>query len=195
MRLGLTGGIGCGKSTFGKLLAERGWRLVQSDLVAREILETPEMSARVAELFGTGVIGADGKPDREALGKIVFADKAALAALEAELHPRVRAHWRALTEEEPWARWVVEIPLLFEKNLDADFDLTVCVHCSHSTQLARLESRGLPPEQALARMKAQLPVEEKVRRATLAVFNEGAPDFLAKQADLLSRITKPFPTP
>jgi dephospho-CoA kinase len=195
MRLGLTGGIGCGKSTFGKLLAERGWRLVQSDLVAREILEAPEMSARVAELFGPGVIGADGKPDREALGKIVFADKAALAALEAELHPRVRAHWKSLTASDPKARWVVEIPLLFEKSLDADFDLTVCVHCSHSTQLARLESRGLPPEPALARMKAQLPVEEKVRRATLAVFNEGSPDFLAQQADLLSRITKPFPTP
>ncbi len=195
MRLGLTGGIGCGKSTFGKLLAGRGWRLVQSDLVAREILESPEVAGRVRELFGPGVIGADGKPDREAIGKIVFADQAALAALEAELHPRVRAYWRALTEAEPGARWVVEIPLLFEKSLDADFDLTVCVHCSHSTQLARLQSRGLPPEQALARMKAQLPLEEKVRRAALAVFNEGGPDFLATQADLLSRNPKTFPTP
>lgn len=196
MRLGLTGGIGCGKSTFGKLLAERGWGLVQSDLVAREILESPEVSARVAELFGAGVIGVDGKPDRAALGEIVFADRAALAALEAELHPRVRTHWRALTEAQPDARWVVEIPLLFEKNLDADFDLTVCVHCSHDTQLARLQSRGLPPEQALARMKAQLPVAEKVRRATLAVFNEGSPGFLATQANLLSRtITPTFPTP
>lgn len=187
MRLGMTGGIGCGKSTFGKLLAQRGWKLVQTDLVAREILETPEVAARVRELFGAGVIGADGKPDRAAIGKIVFADPGALAALEAELHPRVQANWRKLTETDPDARWVVEVPLLFEKNLDGLFDLTVCVFCSHSTQLARLENRGLPPEQALARMKAQLPVEDKVRRATLAVFNEGAPDFLAAQADLLSR--------
>ena len=192
MRLGLTGGIGCGKSTFGKLLAERGWRLVQSDLVAREILETPEVTARVRELFGPGVIGADGKPDREAIGKIVFTDKAALAALEAELHPRVQARWRAMTEAEPGTRWVVEIPLLFEKSLEGLFDLTVCVWCSPRTQIARLETRGLPPEQAKARMLAQLPVEEKVRRATLAVFNEGSPDFLAAQADLLSRRIPPL---
>ena len=148
------------------------------------------MTRRVAALFGRDAIGADGKPDRPAIARIVFADKAALAALEAELHPRVQARRQAIMATEPHARWAVEIPLLFEKNLDADFDLTVCVHCSPRTQLARLEARGLPPEQAFARMKAQLPVEEKVRRATLAAFNEGDPAFLeAQQADLLSRRT------
>lgn len=185
MKLGLTGGIGCGKSTFGKMLADRGWRLVQTDLVARDILETPEVTARVRELFGAGVVGADGKPDRAAIGKIVFADKAALAALEGELHPRVRAHWESLLKSRPEARWVVEIPLLFEKSLDAPFDFTVCVHCSQAVQLARLASRGVPPEEASARMKAQLPVSDKVRRATLAVFNEGNLPFLAAQADTL----------
>jgi len=185
MKLGLTGGIGCGKSTFGKLLAARGWRLVQTDLVAREILETPEMTAAVRELFGPGVVGSDGKPDRAAIGRLVFADKTALAALENRLHPQVRARWEALVASDPTARWAVEIPLLFEKNLDAPFDLTVCVHCSQAVQFARLAARGVPPEEAAARMQAQLPVSEKVRRASLAVFNEGSPAFLTAQADLL----------
>lgn len=189
MKLGLTGGIGCGKSTFGKMLEQRGWQLVQADLVARDILNSPEVTARVATMFGPGVIGEDGRPDREALGRIVFADKAALEALEAEIHPRVHAHWQALLAREPDVRRVVEIPVLFEKSLEAFFDLTVCVHCSQNTQFARLEKRGLPREQALARMQAQLPTEEKVRRATLAVYNEGSLDFLAAQADLLTRIT------
>lgn len=191
MKLGLTGGIGCGKSTFGQMLAARGWQLVQADLVARDILNSPEVTARVAEMFGPGVVGADGRPDREAIGKIVFADKAALAALEADIHPRVHAHWQDLLARSPGARHVVEIPVLFEKNLEGFFDLTVCVHCSPSTQFARLEKRGLPRESALTRMQAQLPTEEKVRRATLAVYNEGSPDFLAAQADLLTRITAP----
>lgn len=191
MKLGLTGGIGCGKSTFGKMLAARGARLVQTDLVARDILNTPEVLARVRALFGPEAIGADGLANREVIGKIVFDDQAALAALEAELHPRVGEYWRNLAPDPTTGLLVVEIPLLFEKSLDAEFDLTVCVHCSHSMQIARLLDRGLPPEQAKARMRAQLPVEEKVRRSNLVIYNEGSRDFLAAQAELLIRRLTP----
>ena len=190
MRLGLTGGIGCGKSTFGQLLAARGWRLIQTDLVARDILNTPEVAARVRALFGPGVMGPDGRPDRAALAAIVFADKGALASLEAELHPRVQAAWRARVAAEPNAPWVVEIPLLFEKNLEGFFDFTVCVHCSPQTQLARLAARGLPEDQATARMRAQLPLETKLSRADIAVFNDGSPEFLAAQADTLGALAR-----
>lgn len=191
MRIGLTGGIGCGKSTFGQLLAARGWRLLQTDLVARDILNTPAMAARVRTLFGAGVLGADGLPDRAALAKIVFADRAALAALEAELHPRVHEHWLGRLAAEPDAPWVVEIPLLFEKNLEAHFDFTVCVHCSPQTQLQRLAARGLPEDQALARIRAQLPLETKLSRARVAVFNDGDLPFLGAQADTLSALAHP----
>lgn len=191
MRLGLTGGIGCGKSTFGQLLAERGWRLIRTDLVARDILNTPAMAARVRALFGPGVIGADGLPDRAALAQVVFADKAALASLEAELHPRVHEHWLGRLAAEPDAAWVVEIPLLFEKNLERHFDFTVCVHCSPETQLRRLAGRGLPEDQARARMSAQLPLETKLSRARVAVFNDGDLPFLGAQADTLAALAHP----
>lgn len=186
MRLGLTGGIGCGKSTFGQLLEARGWRLIRTDLTARDILNTPEVTARVRTLFGDGVIGTDGLPDRAALAKRVFVDPAALAALEAELHPRVQREWLARLAAEPDARWAVEIPLLFEKNLERHFDFTVCVHCSPTVQLNRLASRGLPEDQAQARIRAQLPLALKLSRADVAVFNDGDLAFLAAQANALS---------
>ncbi len=191
MRIGLTGGIGCGKSTFGQLLAARGWRLIQTDLTARDILNTPEMAARVRTRFGAGVIGADGLPDRAAIARIVFADRAALADLEAELHPRVQERWLAALASAPDAPWVVEIPLLFEKSLERFFDFTVCVHCSPRMQLARLAARGLAEDQALARIRAQAPVETKVSRARVAVFNDGDLDFLSAQADALAALANP----
>lgn len=185
MKIGLTGGIGCGKSTFAQLLVQNGFRHISTDLVARDILAAPETIAWLRDRFGPAVIAPDGTPDRPALARIVFADPAALADLEARLHPRTQAAWRAQIDADPSARWVVEIPLLFEKNLDAVFDLTVCVHCSPSIQLSRLAARGVSPDQAAARIAAQLPLETKVGRATLAVFNDGTPAFLAAQARTL----------
>lgn len=188
MRIGITGGIGCGKSAFGRILATRGWRLIQTDLTARDILNTPEVAARVRARFGPDVIGPDGLPDRAALARVVFADRAALADLEAELHPRVQTAWRAEIEARPDAAWAVEIPLLFEKNLEGLFDFTVCVHCSPTTQLARLAARGLPEDQATARIRAQSPLETKLSRADIAVFNDGSPGFLAAQAASLDAL-------
>ena len=102
--------------------------------------------------------------------------------MENFLHPRIRARWNArLRSAKPGEKIVVEVPLLFEKNYAADFDLTVCVAASEETQLERLEKRGLPRERARERIAAQLPLEEKVRRADAVIFNDGSREFLEAQ--------------
>lgn len=182
MRVGLTGGIGCGKSTVVRFFAEAGWRTVESDHVVAELLASD--SAVHAELlghFGEQVFDANGAVDRKAIAARVFADDAELHWLESLLHPRVREAWTRIVEADPAADWLVEIPLLFEKRLESRFDLTVCVSSPHAVSRHRMVGRGYSGEQFDQRRLRQMPLEEKVRRADHVILNAGSLDFLKRQ--------------
>lgn len=177
--------MGCGKSTVLGFFKESGWYCVESDAVVRALLsEDADVISAVGAHFGAEVV-AGGQVDRAALARQVFGNAGALQWLEALLHPRVRSVWKAALADHP--RVVVEIPLLFEKNLENEFDLTVCVSAGLPTQLQRLVQRGHSREQALARMTHQLPLADKERRAGYVISNNGTAGFARAQvAQLIS---------
>jgi dephospho-CoA kinase len=188
MVVGLTGGIGCGKSTAAGYFEELGWGRVDSDRIVRELLhDDAAVIAEVRRVFGDAVIGADGRVDRRRLAGAVFPDPAALGALEAILHPRVRARWKARVAEPTPRNWVVEIPLLFEKGLEKEVDFTVCVASAPEVQAQRLAQRGLAPQEAAQRIARQLPLAQKIERADFVLTNNGSLDFLRDQVTRLSR--------
>ncbi len=184
MKIGLTGGIGCGKSTVSNLFRERGFSTIDADAIVHDLLARDEGTiAAVVALLGDSVLLPAGGIDRAAVGQLVFGDAEKLAALEAILHPRVRAAWEGAAESG--GDWVVEIPLLFEKKLQKNVDLTICVFSDPQTQVERLEQRGMNRTQALARMNRQMPVSEKAELSDLVLLNDGSLEFLTEQVDQL----------
>jgi dephospho-CoA kinase len=182
MILGLTGGLGCGKTTAAKMIEWHGFGRIDSDaLVRTEILTEAGVATAVGARFGPQVLAADGQIVRSQLAEIVFADAAALAWLEDLTHPRIFARWRALLGAAPGANWVIEAPLLFEKQLENWFDFTLCVTSHSQAQLARLEQRGLPRALAEQRISKQLPLARKIELADFVLLNDGSPDFLQQQ--------------
>lgn len=182
--IGLTGGIGCGKTYVARLLAAKGARVLESDQLAKDVLQQdPEVIAAVTARWGDQVRAESGDEpfDRAAIAKIVFNDDAELRWLEAQLHPRVRKVWETAVREAGEEPLVVEIPLLFEKNLETSFALTVCVSASPDVQEARLRQRGLDPGQIAARQRKQLPLTEKRQRADVVLSNSGTRVFLEAQ--------------
>lgn len=176
--LGITGGIGMGKSAAASLLAARSVPVVDTDDLARQLVIPG--SAALSEIrtaFGPDTIGPDGTLERRWLAQRIFSDPAARDRLEQILHPRIAAAWRA--EAAQWRRdgtatAAVVIPLLFEKGYGSDFDAVVCVACSSGTQRHRLQERGWSEEQIDARNSAQLAVPEKVSRSRFVVWTEGS---------------------
>lgn len=189
MNIGLTGGIACGKSTVAAMLAERGALLIDADRIAREVVlpGSPGL-AQVAERFGPNVLLPDGSLNRKALGEIVFRDEASRKALEAILHPRIRALMRermaAAARLAPDKPVVVDVPLLFESKLQPMFDETLLVYIPRELQLVRLQKRdGLTPEQAESRLAAQMPIEEKRLLADTVIDNSGTIAETERQVD------------
>ncbi len=190
MILGITGGIGCGKSTAARACAARGFALIDTDALIREqVLTAPPVVEALRHRFGGDVVGAGGTVNRAALASRVFADdkesEAELHWLEALTHPVLFGLWRKLLAGDPGGRWVVEVPLLFEQGLENWFDFTVCVACSPAQQLARLEQRGLPRSLAGQRISKQLPLARKIELADMVLWNDGSPAFLQVQVDQL----------
>jgi len=182
MMLGLTGGIGCGKSTAARFFEEAGFRRIDTDeIIRKEVLLRPEVEAAIAQHYGPQTLTAKGRVDRPAVAKIVFADEAALRWLEDLLHPRLYEILRARLAEASSVDYVVEVPLLFEKHLENWFDFTVCVATTSQLQLARLEQRGLPRALAEQRISKQLPLAHKLELADYVLLNDGSPDFLRDQ--------------
>ena len=190
--LGLTGGIGMGKSTSAQLLRARGVPVVDTDELARQVVQPGQSAlAQVLAAFGPQIAGPDGQLRRDELARRVFSDPAARQRLEAILHPPVRALWRAQIEAwraegRPLA--VVVIPLLFETKAEAELDVTVCVACSAATQQQRLRARGWTPEQIEQRLDAQWPVETKTARADYLVWTEADLDVHAAQLERILRL-------
>jgi len=174
---GITGGIGMGKSTAGEILRELGICVVDTDQLARELVApgTPGLAEVLGE-FGPEYSDAHGALRRDALGRRVFADAAALARLNAILHPRIRSAWQ--TQLVVWrqagiVRAAVTIPLLYESGCEAEFNWIACLACTGPTQLHRLRQRGWSDTDIDRRITAQLPVAEKMRRAHRVIWTEG----------------------
>ncbi|GAA4750547.1 hypothetical protein GCM10023328_36720 [Modestobacter marinus] len=185
VKIGLTGGIGSGKSTVAALLAERGAVVVDADRLAREAVAPGTTGlAAIAEEFGPGVLTGDGALDRAALAAVVFADPAARARLDAIVHPRVRARAAELAAAAPPGSVVVQdVPLLVETGQAASFDLVLVVQTDPETRVARLVDRGLSAADARARIASQATDEQRRAVADVVLRNDGPPEELAAQVD------------
>lgn len=174
MLVGLSGGIACGKSTVLKAFAEEGAVVLSADdLVHSLMTSNGKAYSKIIKLFGDSIIGDDQEIDRKALGALVFGDSQLREQLELILHPLVYEAFLEWKEQNKDSFLVYEIPLLFEKNRERDFDYTVCVSSSQKTQVERLKSRnGLSNEEALSRIAAQLPLDQKEKRSDFVIFNE-----------------------
>ncbi len=178
--LGLTGGVGMGKSTAAGFLLQHGARVVDTDELARELVQPGQPAlVEIRHEFGGEVFLPDGSLNRVNLAEKVFADAAAREKLEAILHPRIRERWSAQVaawrkENVPLA--VVVIPLLFETQAEAAFDQIICVACSPPSQRERLQARGWTDVQIYRRIAAQLPVEQKLARSHFVIWSEGRPE-------------------
>ncbi|MGD6746117.1 dephospho-CoA kinase [Streptomyces sp. BH106] len=175
LKVGLTGGIGAGKSEVSRLLVERGAVLIDADKIAREVVEPgTEGLAAVVEAFGTGVLAADGSLDRPKLGSVVFADSDKLATLNKIVHPLVGTRSAELEATAgPDSVVVHDVPLLTENGLAPLYDLVIVVDASAGTQLDRLTRlRGMSEEDARARMSAQATREKRLELADIVIDND-----------------------
>ncbi|MEK4517266.1 dephospho-CoA kinase [Paenibacillus sp. FSL H8-0122] len=179
MIIGLTGGIASGKSTVSALFVRKGAALVDADVIAREVMLPghPVLAAAV-EAFGDRILLPDGSLDRAGLGEIVFRDPEALKTLNNLTHPAIRREitdrMYALEQENPQRLVIVDIPLLFESELDSLFDQIIVVYVPRRVQLARLMERsGMKLEQAEDRLRSQMDIELKRRKATFVIDNSG----------------------
>jgi len=202
LRVGLTGGIGSGKSEVSRRLAAHGAVIIDADLAARAVVApgTPGL-AQVAEAFGPGVLGPDGALDRERLGALVFGDPAQRAKLNAIVHPLVR-EWMAAAERASAAAAdgdlivVHDVPLLTESRRADGFDLVIVVDVPPELQVERLVSqRGMTPDQARARIAAQASRDQRLAIAGLVIDNSGSLDDLDRRvaevwADLQRRAAR-----
>ncbi|MGW8354151.1 dephospho-CoA kinase [Streptomyces wedmorensis] len=184
LKVGLTGGIGAGKSEVSRLFVSYGAVLIDADRIAREVVEpgTPGLAA-VVEAFGEDVLTEEGTLDRPRLGSIVFADPDKLATLNAIVHPLVGARSAELESRAAAGDVVVhDVPLLTENGLAPLYDLVVVVDASPETQLDRLvRLRGMVETEARARMAAQATREQRLAVADLVIDNDGPLDALAPQ--------------
>jgi dephospho-CoA kinase len=184
---GLTGGVGMGKSTAAGFLREHGAQIVDTDELARNLVQPGQPAlAAIRSAFGKQVIASTGELKRAGLAQIVFADADARRRLEAILHPPIREQW--LARVEAWRREnhplaVVVIPLLFETQAESHFDKIICAACSAAAQRERLLARGWIPEQIGQRNAAQMPVGQKIARADFVVWADGKLEAHAQQIE------------
>jgi dephospho-CoA kinase len=187
VRVGLTGGVGSGKSTVSALLADMGAVIVDADRIAREVVEpgTAGYDAVLAR-FGSSVRAPDGTLDRPAIAGIVFADPQALADLNAIVHPLVGQRMAELVADVPAEAIVVhDVPLLVENNLAPAYDVVVVVLADEETRVRRLAGRGMPEADARARIAAQADDDQRRAVADEIVRNDGDRDQLAAQVEAL----------
>lgn len=176
-----------GKSTVAQLLERRGVPVVDTDVLARKVVEPGQPAlATIQEMFGTAVVGSDGALRRDELARRVFASDMSRKQLEAILHPRIRALWQEQVEQWRAAGvklGVVVIPLLFETNSAKHFDKVICVACAAASQQQRLAARGWSAEQIQQRNAAQWPIEKKLTQADYVIWTEGSPEVTMTQVD------------
>jgi len=197
--IALTGGIGMGKSTVADWFRQRGVGVVDSDLIARQVVAPGQPALEeIQALFGPQLIGPDGALRRDLLARRVFADPQARQKLEALLHPRIRAVWQeqlALWRDEGRPLAMAVIPLLFETNAAGAFDVAICVACSAASQQRRLLDRGWEAAQIRQRLAAQWPIEAKMRLSHYVVWTEGSFAVTAAQLERVLHHIELSPSP
>jgi len=180
-----------GKSAAAQIFLMRGIPVVDTDNLARRVVAPGQPAlSEIQRAFGDEVISPEGTLRRDVLARIAFSDPSAREKLEAITHPRIRELWKKDLEE--WqARTMhkavcVVIPLLFETNAESEFDATICIACSPSTQRSRLAIRGWGAEQTAQRIAAQWPIDKKMAKANYVVWNEGSLEILAAQLEVIA---------
>jgi dephospho-CoA kinase len=187
-QIGLTGGVACGKSTLAEGLRARGWHVIDTDRIARRVMEPGgEVWKNVVDAFGPSILQPDQSIDRKVLGRLVFADPPLRAKLNEITHPAIRSVWQREREERarthPTHSLAVMIPLLFECELEQMFSAVWCVGASRVAQMNRLKARGLSETEAAQRLASQMPVAEKMARSSIAFWGDGTPATLLLQLD------------
>lgn len=186
--IGLTGGIATGKSTVSQTLQAQGYRVIDADQIAKEVVQKGSRGLDlVVQHFGPAVLGPDANLDRKKLGAMVFSDLEKRKELEAIVHPLIQARVHELKMQAELDHCRVcfyDVPLLFEKKLQAQFDQVWLVSCSPETQLQRLMLRDhLDQQAAQSRIQAQIPITEKEKMADLVLHNDADIENLKKQVD------------
>jgi dephospho-CoA kinase len=193
MVLGVTGGIGMGKSVCGDLLRARGLPAIDTDDLARELVAPGKPAFQeVVQAFGPGILDPACGLDRQRLARLVFGNESDRKRLEAILHPRIRECW--IQQVSQWKAQghklgAVIIPLLFETGAQQDLDATLCVACSEGTQKNRLRERGWSAEHIQRRLSAQWPAARKMELSSFVIWSEGS---LQLHRDQLERIVSGF---
>ena len=184
--VGLTGGVGMGKSTLAEFLRERGEPVIDTDAIAREVVAPgSDGLAEVLRRFGPEFSAEDGSLNRQKLAEEVFNAPERRKLLESILHPRIRARWKeqvASARAEGRPRAVVVIPLLFETGAEKELDRTVCVACSDGVQMTRLRARGWTAEEAKKRVAAQWPATRKMDLSDGVIWNDSTLEICREQA-------------
>ena len=185
IRVGLTGGIGSGKSTVGRMLAELGAVVVDGDQIARDLVVPGEPAlAEIVERFGPDVLLPDGELDRAGLAALVFPDPESLASLDGIMHPRIAERAQTMladAERDGVSVVVYDMPLLVESGAADDFDVVMVVHAPIEVRLARLAVRGVAVDDARNRMAQQANDEERAAVATILIDNGGDDEQLIDQ--------------
>lgn len=197
--IGLTGGIGSGKSTVARILQEHGFPIVDADLIAREIVEPGQPAlAELAKEFGEDILNADGSLDRGLLASRAFTTKDTTQRLNDITHPRINQRTQELFDEarEDGAEAVIyDMPLLIDKGLHKDMDATIVVHAAEHVRLERLTTkRGLDVDDVRRRINAQIDDETRKQHADILLDNNGTEEDLTQQiaqaVDKIKQLTK-----
>ena len=185
--IGITGGIGMGKSAVSDYLVRKGELVIDTDVLARQLVEPGQPALREIEsAFGSGVFNSDGTVNRSALAKVIFTDPEKRQTLENILHPRIRDAWRAWAQtraRECATRAVVVIPLLFETAAEKELDLIICVAASARTQTQRLRARGWNDQEIAARIASQHSIRDKMEKANRVIWNDSSLAVCEMQVD------------
>jgi dephospho-CoA kinase len=182
---GLTGGVGMGKTAAGRLLNTLGVQSIDSDGLARKVVEPGQPALdEIKNNFGEEVLDYQGRLDRSKMASIIFGDEVQRRRLEDIIHPRVKelrvkqvAEWRA----DNVGVGIVIIPLLYEVKAEVEFDKIICIACAPNTQFKRLRDRGWSDDQIKARVSAQMDISEKMDRSDHLVWNEGVKSVMCEQ--------------
>jgi dephospho-CoA kinase len=183
--LGLTGGIGMGKSTAAGWFVQHGFPVVDTDDLARDVVQPGQPALReIQDSFGPELLSSDGSLNRAEMARRVFSDPAARQVLERILHPRIRVAWMqrvAQWRKQSHSAALVVIPLLYEIGAETEFDSILAVGCTPASQQARLLARGWTATQIQQRIASQMPAETKLHRAHFCLWTEGFPQLLGSQ--------------
>jgi dephospho-CoA kinase len=180
--VGITGGIACGKSTVCKKFADLGWEVVSTDSLVHQLLQDDdEVIKPIINRWGLKMKNTRGSIDKVQLADVIFKSSLDRTWLEGLLHPKVREKWMSSIQLSSHRNFIVEVPLLFENDLDALFTKTISVYASPSIQFTRLQQRGFSEAEINSRINAQMSVEEKSNRAQFVILGDGNLGFLETQ--------------